>query len=77
MMLLWENGVRQGEFADGLGLSRTFVSDFLHGRCGASEETLVAMRDWLQARIGKAVTFDDILSIRAGNVVAPEPGEVA
>lgn len=62
--------ITQEEIAEALGVSRSSVSRYVHGRMPLTTEALVTIRDLVQQRTGKLWTLDAVLGL------ADAPGSV-
>ena len=56
--LLKRNRLSQAELARGIGRSSAFISQLIHGKTGASQETVADILRFLSARLGRRVTYE-------------------
>lgn len=71
--LLDDNGIQQVELARGIGRTKAFVSRFISGGTGASQETIDAILAFLSKRLKRKVTYEEALA----DLVASGRGRVA
>lgn len=58
--LLHAESITQAELAEGIGKTEAHVSKLVLGHSDPSQQTMLDILDWLCARLGRKVTFEEL-----------------